>query len=228
MVDSPKTSFIPKQAIGSVPGRVPHRRRHFNILGFIGMVIFLCGMILAVGVYLYKDVSEKALVSKKQELKDIKSSFSQSDIEALRELDRRINVANVLLNEHLSPSVVFDALELRTQRDVTFTDFSYDRRESGSVELVLEGTALRFNTVALQSTQLADAEVLARTIFSGLNVDDDGHVQFTSTSEGNKAALAYTVLPVGIPLEDQSVGTTTATTSDDSTINSGTTIPETP
>lgn len=212
MAESPKTSFIPKQTIGTVPGRVPHRRRHFNVLGFVGIVVFLCGMILAVGVFLYKNFSEQALVSKKQELQDIKNSFSQSDIETLRELDRRISVSRTLIDTHLSPSVVFDALELRTQRDVRFSDFSYERRESGSVEIVLEGTALRFNTVALQSQQLADAQVLARTIFSGLSVDEEGRVHFTATSEGDTDALAYIALPVVEPLPPPGAATTTVAT----------------
>ena len=211
MADAPQTSFIPKQTLGRVPGRIPHRRRHFNVLGFIGMVVFLCGMILAVGVYLYKGFSEKALEGKKQELQQIKNSFSQDDINTLRELDRRIKVSQALLDAHLSPSVLFDALELRTQRDVTFTDFSYERRESGSVEMVLAGEALRFNTVALQSRQLADAAVLASTIFSGLSVDEEGTVQFTVTSEGDPKTLAYTAPATGA-LEPEGIATTTATT----------------
>lgn len=214
MVDSPKTSFIPKQTSGSVPSRVPHRGRHSNLLSFIGMVVFLCGMILAVGVFLYKDFSEGVLAGKKQELQDIKNSFSQSDIESLLELDRRINVSRALLDAHLSPSVVFDALELRTQRDISFTDFSYERRESGSVELVLEGTALRFNTVALQSQQFAEAQMLARTIFSNLGVDEDGRVHFTTTSEGDNAALAYTAQALAASAQETGTATTTATTTD--------------
>lgn len=214
MADVPKTSFIPKQTLGAVPGRVPHRRRHFNVFSFVGMVVFLCGMILAVGVFLYKDFSEKALAGKKKELQDIKNSFSQGDIEALRELDRRINVSRALLDTHLSPSVVFDALELRTQRDMSFTDFSYERRESGSVELILKGVALRFNTVALQSKQLADAQMLARTVFSDINVDEDGRVRFTTTSEGDTAALAYTAPMAAVPIESGGAATTTATTTD--------------
>ncbi len=209
MVDTPKTSFIPKQTFRSVPGRVSHTQAHFNVPSFIGMIIFLCGMILAVGVFLYKDYSEKALVSKKQELQDIKNSFNRDDIEALRALDRRITIASSLLYGHLSPSLVFDALELRTQHDVGFTDFSYARGESGTAEVVLKGTALRFNTVGLQSKGLADTEVLASTIFSDVNVGEDGMIHFTATSQGNNALLAYAATAVVVPAQDQTLATTT-------------------
>lgn len=185
-----------------MPGRVPHRRRQFNIFGFIGMVVFLCGMILAVGTFLYKGYNVRALESKKAELRALKNSFSEDDIMALRKLDHRINAARKLLDAHLAPSVVFDALELRTQKDAMFSDFSYEKRESGSVEITLEGTALRFNTVALQSQQLADAEVFARTVFSGLSIDEEGRVGFTVTGEGNTAALAYAA-PAALPEEPE-------------------------
>ncbi|MEK7376070.1 MAG: hypothetical protein AABZ57_02720 [Candidatus Margulisiibacteriota bacterium] len=47
----------------------------------------------------------------KEELQKIKNSFSQADIDEIRELDRRIKVSEALIDQHLSPSVVFDALD---------------------------------------------------------------------------------------------------------------------
>lgn len=201
MPETPKTSFIPKNAMGAMPGRAPRRRKHFNVFSFIGIVIFLCGIILTIGVYVYKDISEKDLASKKAELQAIKTSFSQSDIENLRELDRRINVANALLDQHLSPSVVFDMLEVRTQEGTQFTEFSYERRESGSVEITMGGSALRFNTVALQSRQLANAAALQSAIFSDVNIGEGQEgaadtVDFTVTAQADTEALTYTAFPV--------------------------------
>ncbi len=222
MVDAPKTSFIPKQTLGSMPGRVA-RRKHFNVFRFMGMVVFLCGMILAVGVFLYKDYSQRELVRRQAELKTLKDAFNQGDIAAIRELDRRIKVSKALLDTHLSPSVVFDALELRTQQDARFTNFSYDRRESGSIEVILEGMARRFNTIALQSQQLADAQVLARTIFSGLTVDEDGTVYFTATSEADTSALAFTAPMTAVPAEESA--TSTAVTTEGSATTTSATPP---
>lgn len=194
--------------MGAAPGRSPRRRRYVSIFNIAALVVFLGSLILAVGVFVYKDVSEGALASRKQELQAQKGSFSTSDIEALRELDRRISVAQALLDRHLSPSVVFDALEERTLADVSFSAFSYLRRESGSVEVLLDGTALRFNTVALQSRELGNTHVLASSIFSDLNIDEDGQrVTFTVTGEANDAALQYTATAPAAP-----TATSTATT----------------
>ncbi len=203
--------------MGTVPARAPRRRKHFNVFGFIGMVVFLCGVILAVGVFVYKDLSQRELESTKAELQEIKNSFSQSDIQNIRELDRRIKVANVLLAQHLAPSMIFDMLEARTQEDISFTEFSYERRPSGSVEMVLNGEALRFNTVALQGRQFASAAALESAIFSDINVGGEGgeesnaNITFTVTSELNESAIGYTALPVS----DTDTSTSSAPTTDD-------------
>ncbi len=226
MPETPKTSFIPKQTMGAVPGRAPRRRRHFNVFSFIGMVVFLCGLILAVGVFVYKDLSAKELERTKARLTEIKSSFSQGDIEALRELDRRIHVAKALLDQHLSPSVVFDMLESRTQKDTQFTNFSYERRESGSVEITLDGTALRFNTVALQSRQFASAAALKSAIFSELSVEDErGGIGFTVTGQVDTGAIGYRVVPV--PSAPAATTTVPSTRGGTSTPRTGTTTPST-
>ncbi len=180
--------------MGSVPGRAPQRRRHFNVFNFVGMIIFLCGMILAVGVFIYKDMAQRDLDAKRTQLEQEKSSFSQGDILGLRALDRRISVAQTLLDQHLAPSVVFEMLEERTQTDVQFVEFAYTRRESGSVELVFDGKALRFNTVGLQSQQLANAPELASVIFSDVDIDVEDNVNFTITSEADTSELAYSTI----------------------------------
>lgn len=207
----PNTSFIPKQSAGTMPGRAPRRATHFNLFNFIGMVIFLCGLIMAVGVFLYKDLSVKDLAVKKSELQEKKSSFSLADIDSLRELDRRINVSRALLDAHLSPSAVFDTLERHTLRDASYTVFSYLRRESGSVEIVLDGVAPRFNTVALLSQEFQRAPEFADVIFSDLQVDaKSNQVSFTVTSQAEEGALRYSAPQLDIPAVTAS---STATTS---------------
>ena len=177
--------------MGGVPGKTTRRAVHFNVFNFVGMVVFLCGLILAVGVFIYKDLSERALIEQKQELEARKSSFSLSDIESLRELDRRITVATALLDRHLKPSLIFDMLEQRTLSNLSFEAFSYTRRPSGSVEVVLDGAAPRFNTVALQNRQFQNAATLSGVTFSDLRVDETG-VRFLVTSEADEQALRYT------------------------------------
>jgi hypothetical protein len=222
MVDIPKTSFIPKQSMGSVPGRAPQRRRHFNVFNFVGMIIFLCGMILAVGVFIYKDMAQRELDAKRTQLEQEKSSFSQGDILGLRALDRRILVAQTLLDQHLAPSVVFEMLEERTQTDVQFVEFSYTRRESGSVELVFDGKAMRFNTVGLQSQQLASAPELASVIFSDVDIDVEDNVNFTITSEADTSELAYsTIGTFDAPDEPMDAPLDTATSTDMGTSGTG-------
>lgn len=203
MVQSPKTSFIPKNAPGSTPSRAPQRRgKKINILGVIGIVIFLGGLLAAGGVFFYERLSEEKLAVAKAELVDMKSSFRQSDIDRVLELKRRMDAAERLLERHLSPSIVFEMLEERTQSDVQFEGFSYSRNESGSVFLTLDGRTFIFNTIALQDDELRNTPVLDDVIFSNIGIDvanEEGGVDtivFKVTSRANGEAIAYRVAPV--------------------------------
>lgn len=191
MANAPKTSFIPKQTTGSSSGSVSRPRRYFNVFGFVGAVIFLGSLVLAVGVYIYKDLSEEMLAQKKVELQERKNTFNAGDIQSIRELDRRITVARTLLDAHLSPSLVFDALERRTVQGAYFNEFVFDRRESGSVEIVLGGEAVRFNTLALLGRQLSQDPVLGDFVFSDLAVTEDERIGFGVVADADRAALRY-------------------------------------
>lgn len=191
MADAPQTSFIPKQTTGAASGKATRPRRYFNVFGFIGSVIFLGSLVLAVGVYIYKDLSEETLAQKKLELDERRTAFSAGDIQSIRALDRRISVARTLLDAHLSPSLVFDALERRVVQGAYFNDFIYDRRESGSVEIVLNGEALRFNTLALLGRQLSQDTILRDFVFSDLAVTEADRVGFGVVVDADTAALRY-------------------------------------
>lgn len=190
MGDTPNTSFIPKQSMGTVPKRAPRRKRSFSILSFVALVVFLGALLLSVGVFFYEDLTRDELAAKKQELADLKNTFSQSDIQNIQELDRRIEAAGALLAEHLSPSVVFDVLETTTQEELQYSTFSYKRNESGSAVVELSGEAARFNTVALQSQRFAGTDQLASAAFFGLDVLD-------GTEEGGSGETSITFTVVG-------------------------------
>lgn len=166
------------------------------------MVVFLGVLLTAVGVFFYERVSAQRLDDAKQELTAMKSNFSQSEIQSILELKQRIEVAELLLDRHLSPSVVFQMLEARTQSQVSFEGFSYTRNESGSVFVTLDGRTLSFNTVALQGSELRNTPVLDDVLFSNIGIDtgtgegEPETVVFKVTTKANGDALAYRVTEV--------------------------------
>lgn len=210
-----QASFIPKQPGSASPGiggRSPRRVAQLSIVNFVGMVVFLCGLILAVGVFIYKDLSVQDLETKKRALNEQKSSFSAADISALRALDRRIGVASALLDAHLVPSKIFDMLESRTLSGVQFDVFSYHRRPSGAVEVVLQGLSGRFNTVALQDREFRQAAALSDVALTNLSISDDGLVSFVVVGEVDERALVYVAPLIEAATTTAVSATTTATT----------------
>lgn len=194
MEQSPKTSFIPKQTIGVAKSR---QRQSFNMFTVVAMIIFLAVLVLSVGVFFYERYAQSELAIQKERLAEFRNKFSsdaEENVEAIRMLERRFEVADHLLDRHVALSKVFDAIEDRTQSNTQFTTFEFTRGESGNAQVVLAGTAGSFNTVALQERQLSEESVFepGSVMFSGFNTSEDGSVVFSAAARVDTAAVAYT------------------------------------
>ncbi len=172
MEQPPKTSFIPKQSLGVAQGR-PARRKSFNILTFFALVIFLAVLALSIGTFFYRQYSEAELEKQKVILEELRKGLgAEGDIATIRKLEYRFQIAKTLLDQHLSISRVFDALEVRVQEFAQITSFDLARKESGNAELILTGLAKSFNTTALQERGFAAERTFKEgsVIFSGINL----------------------------------------------------------
>lgn len=167
MAEVQRSSFIPRQAAGAVPSRV-RRKRRFHVFGFIATALLLASVILAVGLLFYKDYVLASLESEKAALEQERTRFDESSIASVTELDRRIAAAYYLLDEHIAPSKIFDALELTTKERVQFTSFNFERRPSGEVTVTIGGSTPEFKTVALQALQFGRNPLMEDAVFTQL------------------------------------------------------------
>jgi len=210
MAEVPRSSFIPKQATTAVSSRV-RKKRHFNVLGLISSVVLLTSLVLAGGAYFYKDFALGRLAQEKTRLEEQRSLFVQSDMVSVRELDRRFRAAEYLLQNHISPSKIFDTLELNTKKSVQFTSLSFSRLPSQTVSVSITGATEEFKTVALQALQFGDNPLLKDAIFGGFTVVDDSSgdselegpdapplVNFKVTGSINSSQLFYDPASEGI------------------------------
>jgi hypothetical protein len=180
MEQTPKTSFIPKQAIGVARTR---ERRTFNVFTVLAIVGLLSVLTLSAGLFFYKEFTGRKLDAQKQGLADFKDRFDSSaadDIREIKLLEDRFILAKGLLDEHLAVSELFDALEDRTQASAQIKSFEFERLESGTAQVTLKGEALTFNTLALQKREL----VAESTFTDGSIVFTDINVE--STEEGEE------------------------------------------
>lgn len=167
MAETPRSSFIPKQTQSAVPSSVRKKKR-FHVFGFISSVILIGSLVLAGGAFFYKDYAHTQLEAEKANLSAEKEKFNESEIAEVRSFERRLMAVRFLLENHISPSKIFDALELSTMRNIQFTSFALDQRPSQDVTLAIQGGTEEFKTAALQALEFAKNPLLKDAVFTDL------------------------------------------------------------
>lgn len=162
------TSFIPKKTVQKLGG-APVRRKRFYVISFIASVLFFVSLLLAAGVFFYKNYAEGLLQEQKVALENERNGFDQSDIESVRDLEHRITASEKLLADHTAVSQVFSALEESTGRNVQYVSFSYTQLPSGSLSLELGGIAPSFNSVMVQKEAFEDSVLFSEGIISDVS-----------------------------------------------------------
>ncbi|PIT91030.1 hypothetical protein COU17_02550 [Candidatus Kaiserbacteria bacterium CG10_big_fil_rev_8_21_14_0_10_49_17] len=178
-----KTSFIPKQPISSTPS-VGRKRKGgaLSIFTLIAFILIIATIALAIGIFLYQQIITASIASKSETLDRAREAFEPALIQELIRLDERIDSAQEILNQHISPSAFFDLLERLTLTNVRFTSLSLTRIGEDRIGIEMEGQARSFNSVALQADVFGRDHAIKDPIFSDLNLDQSGNVVFTFTA----------------------------------------------
>jgi hypothetical protein len=172
-----QTSFIPKKPI------IEERTSFSEPVGifFIASLIILFIVLLGTGgVYFYKLVVTKNFDSLQASLQLAQNSFEPTELNQLQTLDKRLKASTEILDNHISITPVFDALQQVTMHTVRFTKFSYDlgADSSANVDIKLSGVAIGYRSVALQSDLLSANKNFINPVFSNLTLDNSGNVVF--------------------------------------------------
>lgn len=188
-----KTSFIPKQSLGTQKEQKPAKRQGGprGIAMVVGLVILILTAGAAGIVFFYKDFLSGSIDEKIASLERARDAFQPRLIAEFEELDQRIRSAEVLLAEHLAPSMLFSLLESVTLKSVQYTDLSYEFLNQNVVEIVLTGTALNFDSVALQSDVLGNNRFIRQPVISDLAVSGEDRVAFKVTAQVDPRFLLY-------------------------------------
>lgn len=206
-MESPiRTSFIPRVDTG-VSKTSPLR----SIVGTLTVLLFIFTLLATGGSLAYQWLLGKTVEAKRVELNDTYESFQPSTIRELKRWDARLISVEGLLNNHIAPSNIFDALEQATLSSVALKDFTYSRTGE-DIFVTFSGEARSFSSVALQSQSYAETGLFTRLIISNLGITK-GTVNFDVEADIEKAKVAYQPLALGTPAQPaQAPATTTATT----------------
>jgi hypothetical protein len=172
-----QTSFIPKKPM--IEERST-RTQSVSLLTIISIFIFFTVLIGTGALYFYDGILKKNITSMENDLNLARNRFEPSKITQLQVLDKRLNASNEILSKHIAISPIFKALQSITMKTVGYTKFSYDfgNNIDSKINVKMNGSAIGYKSIALQSDLLAKNKYFIDPIFSGLSLDDKGNVLF--------------------------------------------------
>ena len=172
-----QTSFIPKKPV--TPERVV-TSRPTSLLTVISIFILFTVLLASGGLYFYKSLLDKNVLSMQANLELAKNRFEPSKIVQLQVLDSRLKSATEILSNHVAVSPIFKILQDVTMKTVGYTKFSYTlgADKGNMVHVQMSGVAIGYRSVALQADLFAQNKFLIDPVFSNLSLDNNGNVVF--------------------------------------------------
>lgn len=191
------TSFVPRQA-------APQNRRRFSgtsgVLYTVSIIILGLSLVAAGATFGYEWYLKDVRAKKVAELTKAEASISEATVEEFVRLRDRFSSAELLINNHVSFSQFFQALENLTIPSVRFETLSAVVEEDRTVKVEMEGTARNFNSLAAQSAAFAGESRIKRAIFSEITLNTTGSISFTLTAEVDpQLMIMKATLPEVVP-----------------------------
>jgi len=184
-----QTSFIPKKTIIEGPKKIRSGGGIVNLLSFI---IFIASLLSAGGAYFYRESVKTNIDEFKKSLAIAKNQFEPSLITELQILDKRLNAATNILDQHVAVSPIFELLQDSTLPTVRYSDFTYDINSTTNlVNVEMKGEAKGYNFIALQADLFNENKFIKNPIFSDFILDQNGNVDFNLTFSVDKSLVSY-------------------------------------
>lgn len=183
-----KSSFIPQKSLTPIQKR---KGPSVGLFFIIAVIIFVVSIVSSIGVISYKKVLEKSLDSKAISLERAREAFDPNLIKEFSRLNQRIELSASLLNNHISITPLFALLEELTLKNVKFNTFEFSVRDSGQIELTMDGQAANYATVVLQSDVFSENRFLKNQIFSNINLDNSGNIGFSFNTRVDSDLVSF-------------------------------------
>ncbi len=189
-MDPHVSSFIPKKALDTANAR-GGGVRSTGLLLLLAILIFIASLVAAGAVFAYQGLLNQSIASKSNSLALNQKAYDPGVIQELLRMDSRIKEAKGLLERHVAPSAIFVFLSQQTLERVQFTSFDYGIGQDGDIQINLKGVTDTFSSVALQSDQFGASKVLKDIIFSGVNSDTLGKINFSVSATVVPSLISY-------------------------------------
>lgn len=182
-----KTSFIPKEPIGS-PERKDKMGMGLFMLGSI--FIFIVSVILAGAVFAGQKYLSAQLEKDKQSFDEAQKVFDSVTVDYLIKLSQKIELAKSVLVNHTVVLPIFDYLQSSTYKTVRFNSLKLSFSGDNLIDLDMKGEANSFDAVALQSDVFIENKNFKNPIVS--DVDRvSGNIVFSFKTQVDRVFLLY-------------------------------------
>jgi len=191
------TSFIPKKqvaAAASASGSGPA----ISFSTLLSSVIIIAVLLFSVGLFLFRLTVESTIEQQYETLKRVGESFDQNFIGQATKLNNRIGASQKILDNHLAPSAIFKLLEEFSLQTVSFNSLEFSDNVDGKILIKGSGEGDSFASVVLQSDEFGKTGFMRDVLFSDLQPNVAGNVNFTFESTLDLDLILYSrgVVPV--------------------------------
>ena len=124
------------------------------------------------------------------DLERARAALEPEIIRELIRLDNRIISTKNLISGHQIFTPLFKFLEVSTPKTVRFTNFNYRMTEQG-LELQMRGEARGYAALALQADIFSKSQYFKNPIFSELNLNQKGDVNFFFKTVIDPSLVSY-------------------------------------
>lgn len=144
-------------------------------LFFVSFGIFILAAALSGGLFLYNRVFNEQIKVAEEDLESRRSEFSDTTVNQLISLDKRLSSIRILISQHIFPSNVLALIEKTTHPRVSFSAFLYS---ADSRKIDLRGEAASYSILARQIGLFESSPNIDRVEFGGLSLGERGLVNF--------------------------------------------------
>ncbi len=172
-----QTSFIPKKPIVE---KKAISAQTVNLFMVVSLFVFFTVLIVSIGMYFYGKYLDSSITSKQNDLNLAQNRFEPSKLLQLQTLNKRLRASSEILSNHIAISPIFQTLQDLTMKTISYNkfDYEYGTNKNTRVLVKMNGTAIGYQSIALQSDLFAKNKYLIDPIFSNLSLDDKGNVLF--------------------------------------------------
>ena len=153
------SSFIPKNTTRA-PKRVNVTRRRVYVLSYISYVVFFGTLLATIGIMFYSIQITKALEASRVQLEDQRVRFTETNLDGVRGLEKKLKAARQTLNDLHSPSKIFTEIEATIADNIRLVSFTYEYFPNRQFLLSLAGETQGFGEIINQDQVFSESKLL--------------------------------------------------------------------